>query len=276
MIEGFKEYKMGNENMTFLYSVLIGAGYALAVAIFLSVNVQGWEILFEDGWKKSEVFLLIGYIVLLLLTSILIFIVQKIRKRYITLERENLLLMKKNEEYKECIDNHNLYGTIDGMTGIYNRSFGLSFLDQQIKIAIRDGTDLTISYLDINDLKVVNDIYGHSAGDALIMSACNILRENLRESDILCRMGGDEFLMILPGCSLEQADLVIKRVVDSIEDANRESSLPYKLSISIGMADYSTDVDMAVEQLINQADANMYHNKRHEKQKKAAMADEYR
>ncbi|AOT72622.1 GGDEF domain-containing protein [Geosporobacter ferrireducens] len=274
MIEGFKEMKRENKNTSSLYQLFIVFCYSIAIIIFIFLNIRDWDFFFKDDERRRTVFLFIGYIILLVLSGALIFKINQIKKKIIELELEKIFLLEENQEYKKHIDQQKIYGTIDGMTGIYNRSFGLSFLDQQIKIAKRDRTDLTVSYLDINDLKIVNDTYGHSAGDALIIAACSILKENLRESDILCRMGGDEFLMILPGCSLEQADLVRKRVIDHLNEFNQKSILPYKLSISIGMAAYSCDADMILEQLINQADANMYYNKRHEKQNKLAIAEE--
>lgn len=270
MIEGFRAYLKESKHSPWIYSIVAIIG-ALP---FLGMIFKDWVPTLENGRHIGEALLFTGYILLVLFSSCLIMIMTLLKRKLVELEHDKEQLIKQAEEYRSMLEDHRTFGTIDGMTGIYNRSFGLSFLDQQIKIAKRDGTDLTICYLDINNLKVVNDSYGHSAGDQLIISACSILKENLRESDVLCRMGGDEFLMILPNCSLGQADLVINRVKSQIESFNRKSLWSYKLSISIGVATFCRDTDMNIEELIHEADTNMYYHKRRDKGKRAVAMDE--
>lgn len=270
MIEGFKSYIKESKHNPWIYSIVVIIG---AIS-FLSIIYKEWVSTNENGWHMGEALWFIGYIVWVLFSSCLMLNMTWLKRKLAELEHDKEQLIKQAEEYRSMLEDHRTFGIIDGMTGIYNRSFGLSFLDQQIKIVKRDGTDLTISYLDINDLKNVNDCYGHRAGDQLIITACNILKENLRESDVLCRMGGDEFLMILPNCSLGQADLVINRVNSQIESFNRKSLLPYKLSISIGVATFCRDTDMDIEELIHEADTNMYDHKRRDKGKKEVVMDE--
>ena len=86
----------------------------------------------------------------------------------------------------------------DPLTGLYNRRYLEDSLTRELYRAQRQNTSLCVSMLDIDHFKVINDTFGHAAGDALLAELGRILRENLRKSDIACRYGGDEFVLILP------------------------------------------------------------------------------
>lgn len=97
------------------------------------------------------------------------------------------------------------------MTDLLNRRVGLLFLEEEIKNADRKRIPFTISYINVNGLKAVNDTYGHEEGDYLILTSTRFMRESIRETDIICRFGGDEFLIILRECTIEQAKKYGKR-----------------------------------------------------------------
>jgi diguanylate cyclase (GGDEF)-like protein len=116
---------------------------------------------------------------------------------------------------------------------------------------------------------MVNDTYGHSEGDELISTACDAMRDSIRQMDTICRMGGDEFLILFPECNLADAELVCDRITEKIDSYNSRSSKPYKVSMSHGILEYSPASRDTIEYLLKRVDALMYREKRDYKQKKA-------
>ncbi|WP_027340291.1 sensor domain-containing diguanylate cyclase [Halonatronum saccharophilum] len=166
------------------------------------------------------------------------------------------------QKEKERERNLKKHATYDKLTGVYNRRVGLNILKEKIKIAKRDNYNLTIAFIDINDLKIVNDFSGHLAGDELIKTVTTTIESNIREVDSICRMGGDEFLIIFPKCSIKGAENIWKRIVDKFEEINKQGSLPYKISVSYGLSQYQKGVPLDIDKLIAVADRKMYQEKR--------------
>ena len=153
------------------------------------------------------------------------------------------------------------YADTDMLTGILNRRAGLYILEKSIYAARRERTSLTICYIDVNGLKKVNDIYGHTEGDRLIITVSAAVRDSLRESDTLCRLGGDEFLIILPKCDLDEAGQVKKRIIHQFDTINGKGEYPYGISVSFGLAVYPADSTPDIDEFISQADREMYKEK---------------
>ncbi|MDF2532636.1 MAG: hypothetical protein K0Q65_2217, partial [Clostridia bacterium] len=114
-------------------------------------------------------------------------------------------------------------------------------------------------------LKDVNDTYGHQEGDDYILFVTNVLKEIIRESDGLCRLGGDEFLLMLPECDVPKADMVLKRIVKSLDEHNVRNSKPYKISFSYGLVKYDFVEQPKIGRLIAKADMEMYKHKNKKK-----------
>ncbi len=112
--------------------------------------------------------------------------------------------------------------------------------------------------LDLDKLKQTNDTYGHSTGDYVLKRTVELLRSNLRDEDLLGRIGGDEFLLICPNTDPKQAELLADRLEKTISDA--EFDKIGKTSISIGIATYQTGDTPLL--LINRADSKMYSHKK--------------
>lgn len=153
------------------------------------------------------------------------------------------------------------YATTDAMTGIANRRAGMLFLDNHVQISKRNKTTLSVCFVDINDLKDINDTYGHEEGDNVIRIACETIRESLRESDFICRLGGDEFLIIFPQCSIESALEIWERVETRLEALNNEKSKHYAISLSQGFAESGPENFRSPEEMVSIADKEMYKNK---------------
>jgi diguanylate cyclase (GGDEF)-like protein len=155
--------------------------------------------------------------------------------------------------------------TLDWLTGCVNKKLGMFFLEKHVKLSKREGSRLTVCYMDIDDLKKVNDTWGHKEGDELIKISSSVLKKSLRESDIVCRMGGDEFLVILPNTSLEDASVLWTRVEENIALFNERATKPYTISISCGFAEYDPSIHKTPADLIEAADIAMYEGKRSRK-----------
>lgn len=154
------------------------------------------------------------------------------------------------------------YATMDDMTNTYNRRVGLELLRNHYALSRRGKRSLSVCFVDIDGLKAVNDNFGHVSGDRLIEDISEILKSSVRESDIVARMGGDEFLVVLPECGIEGAAKVMKRVEKRISRYNESSSRGYRASVSYGIAESSGSHRETVEKLLREADNRMYSMKR--------------
>jgi diguanylate cyclase (GGDEF)-like protein/PAS domain S-box-containing protein len=142
----------------------------------------------------------------------------------------------------------------DQLTGLYNRAY----FDQELKrLDNQDELPLSLVVIDVNGLKMINDVYGHLAGDELIKSAAAVLKSCLRDEDILARFGGDEFALILPQTPKKDVEKIIKRIK---EESNKVDVEGNKLSLGIGFAT-KTEMEEEIEQIFDQADENMYKDK---------------
>jgi diguanylate cyclase (GGDEF)-like protein len=101
---------------------------------------------------------------------------------------------------------------VDALTGLYNRRFAEQRLAAEVARSARKGHPLTVVLLDLNNFKQINDTHGHPAGDLVLQEFAACLNRVIREGDLAVRMGGDEFLLVLPECNLEQLHLVLDRL----------------------------------------------------------------
>jgi len=151
--------------------------------------------------------------------------------------------------------------TTDVLTDVYNRRSGLLLFKQQLQLARRNKQKLTVCYIDIDFLKTINDIYGHAEGDEVLKTTGAIIKQVLRKVDIICRLGGDEFLLIFPQCTVKQAVYIWNRIDEKIDSFNAKKTKPYSISLSRGFAEYDPVNDKSADQLITIADKEMYKHK---------------
>ncbi|MGB3479186.1 MAG: diguanylate cyclase [bacterium] len=151
--------------------------------------------------------------------------------------------------------------TTDTLTEVLNRGFGLLLFGKQLQLAKRNKSKLSICYIDVDGLKEVNDTYGHQEGDEVLKMVGSFLKKATREIDIVCRLGGDEFLLVLPQCSIDQAFTAWGRIAQKETDFNTKGIKPYKISLSRGFAECDPDREKTVDQLIAIADHEMYKHK---------------
>ena len=148
---------------------------------------------------------------------------------------------------------------LDPLTNIYNRRFGLGRLEEEYSRVVRDNASLAVIMLDIDNFKVVNDTYGHMLGDKVIMNVVRCIKSHLREGDVLVRYGGEEFLLILPGASMEDGRLVGERIRRTIGDSlMQEGELQIGQTVSLGLAAVPDSRLECGDDLIRLADEALY------------------
>ena len=141
----------------------------------------------------------------------------------------------------------------DSLTGLYNRRKMAEILDFELKKVKRYGCDLSVIFLDMDNFKVINDTFGHSAGDLVLRKVGSIVQENIRETDVACRYGGEEFLVILPETDAEGAYKVAEKIRKAVGRICVDS---FGLSLSAGVTQ-ATKED-TLNTLIERADRAMY------------------
>ncbi len=161
---------------------------------------------------------------------------------------------------------------VDELTLLYNRRGFSTLATQQIKTANRMRRLLLLFFIDLDDLKLINDRLGHTVGDQALKDVALVLRQTFRESDILCRLGGDEFLALAMETEAEGAEAIIQRLQHNLQCWNQEDQRPYQLSLSVGVSFYNPEQPCSLEELIDRADAEMYRRKRAKKEP-AGLAD---
>jgi len=146
----------------------------------------------------------------------------------------------------------------DPITGLYNNRFLYNILGHELKRAKRYGLPLSIIFIDLNNFKNVNDMMGHLFGDVVLRRVSEKLLESVRETDVLARYGGDEFVVLMPQTDSSGSMIISKRLQEVIY--NLELPGGSRIGLSFGVAGYPEDGDNA-DQLLNIADTRMYEHK---------------
>lgn len=150
---------------------------------------------------------------------------------------------------------------IDDLTKLYNRRAFNALSEQQLKLADREGKSLLLLLIDMDGLKTINDTHGHNVGDKALQKTARALRHTLRSSDIVARIGGDEFAILALRADSSNGAPIISRINSFIRKDNRENNL-FKLSLSIGVARYEPGDSKSLEDLVQIADKSLYEVKR--------------
>jgi diguanylate cyclase (GGDEF)-like protein len=149
----------------------------------------------------------------------------------------------------------------DDLTGFFNRRGFLAAASQQLKLANRDRQSVLLLFCDVDNLKSINDSFGHREGDLALVRTADALEETFRESDILARLGGDEFAVLAWEASIPNLRVMLSRLVKTIDNANAEETR-YRLSLSVGVARYDPQFPVPLGELMQTADRDMYKHKR--------------
>jgi len=151
---------------------------------------------------------------------------------------------------------------LDALTGVYNRRGFFTLAHQQLRIAERAQREMSLLVTDLDGLKGINDTLGHHEGDQALIEIAQVLKETFRESDVVARIGGDEFAVLAIEASGASVEILTVRLQENLEARNAQRDHHYKLSLSVGVARYDPENPSSIEELMRSADARMYEHKR--------------
>lgn len=172
------------------------------------------------------------------------------------------VVSKKISELKRLEENLRTLSFTDDLTGLYNRRAFLALADQHFKVAKRLKHKVFMLYADLDDLKMINDSFGHRQGDLALIDVAAILRETYRESDIIARIGGDEFVVMPVGNKEGDVGLISARLEKNLERYNARAPHGYTLSMSVGISFFDPEHPCTVDALLAEGDRMMYEEKK--------------
>ncbi len=156
------------------------------------------------------------------------------------------------------------YATFDDLTGSYNRRAGFFALEKYFQLAKRRQEPLSIVFIDIDNLKYINDNYGHDAGDYILRKVTDVLKNTLRESDLIIRVGGDEFVLGLPNAEEVDVHKIFQRILSQLQEVKVDGNV--RIDLSYGVSEYKDyQKEISLESLIKEADNKMYEMKKAKK-----------
>jgi len=163
----------------------------------------------------------------------------------------------------KLIDSLKEKAIIDALTGLHNRAFMFDVLNKMIALAERGSANFCLAYLDLDNFKRVNDLYGHSEGDMVLKSVAQILKRNFRRSDVVGRIGGDEFLVIAHNCTVDK----LQERLESIRRDIETYLSAYGISVSYGVVEVPKE-GLNLSDILKLADERMYYMKNSRKKPK--------
>ncbi len=173
----------------------------------------------------------------------------------------DLVILNEELKKKEKIIEKLAY--YDNLTGVSNRTLFFNLAEKMLENAKRNNNEMCLLFLDIDKFKFINDNYGHEAGDKVIVKVAEILKEAIRNNDIVARYGGDEFLVLLSQIkSHDDYKTVISRIVNNKNNNITLEGNEIEISLSIGISFFPNDGD-TIDKLLTKADKEMYIAKRH-------------
>lgn len=153
---------------------------------------------------------------------------------------------------------------IDDLTGLYNRRGFLTLAEQQLKLSYRNKRNFSIIFGDLDGLKKINDSFGHKEGDRALVGMAKVLRRTFRKTDVIARVGGDEFIVMAIDAKGHSHEVIMDRLRKNIKDYNSSNGV-HHIDISLGTARFDPKNEVTIEELIQIADKNQYEHKRSKK-----------
>lgn len=228
-------------SITLLVGLVLSAGFAAIIAPNLAWKT---EMMHAEGRYLPQMFF--GLISLVLLFNI--YIISQKRELHST--RKALV--------QQLIFNERLEGLsmVDPLTQLFNRRALDQMLSKEVVRANRLGSPLTLMMIDLDDFKSINTRFGHQVGDKFLTEAAKLLRNTFRGSDMVFRYGGDEFLVVMPETTEEQAECALTRLSQELERWNLESHTECELSLSWGSAAHVTGA--SITEILQAANRKMF------------------
>lgn len=233
-------------------------GGNIVVALYHNTLQYGYVIFRPDNHDDFFVYDFIMKIVSSLVSSIF---------SYAQVSSEKSKFHKK---YKEL----DIVANTDELTGLYNRRGLFDFGKTTLQFSKAMNQSGLIIYCDMDGLKKINDNFGHEAGDCAIIAESIILKGNFRANDIIARIGGDEFVIISPGMTVEAFEKIQTLIKNDCELWTEKNQSKYRLSVSMGYVKFPSEkVGYQITPLLSEADANLYVEKRNKKAKEREKAN---
>jgi diguanylate cyclase (GGDEF)-like protein/PAS domain S-box-containing protein len=230
-------------------------------------------------WKKDEVVLKTGQenineeeftenrqVTKTIMTKKTLYTDSKNNKYIVGVFRDITNRKRMEKKLKQTLDKIQSLSLTDELTKLNNRR-GLTTLGlQQLKLANRNKAAVALLFVDMDNMKIINDKFGHKIGDKALCNTASILLQTFRDSDIVARIGGDEFVVLAINASPDNAKILIGHLKENIAEFNTKNPEGYKLSLSTGMAFYDYNNPCTIDELLERADQAMYKEKEKKKQ----------
>ncbi|RCW60290.1 diguanylate cyclase [Halanaerobium sp. ST460_2HS_T2] len=234
-------------------------GFEVCTRLKANPETRQIPIIFISGLDKSE------HIVRGFKAGAVDYIVKPFQKEvvlarvntHLKLNETRQKLKRKNRKLKDLLNEVEYLSFHDDMTGLYNRRYFENELD---RLDASRRLPITLLVADMDNLKIVNDNYGHKMGDMYIKAAAEVLEKSSRNEDIVARIGGDEFAIILPETDFRTAEKIYQRIKFNQRKYNQQRELVECLNISLGFA-VKTKSEQNLDQIFKKADKMMYNNK---------------
>ena len=187
----------------------------------------------------------------------------EVEKKTNHLTLANDRLTKKTQELQEIKELLTIEATTDMLSGLYNRRYFFEASQRSYYNAMRYKQELSLLMLDIDMFKSINDTYGHIFGDRVIRSLSNILKNTVRDSDIVARYGGEEFIILLPQTAMDEASELAQRIRHNIEDEkiSLDTGELIHVTVSVGVTQLNVEDDVGIDQSIARCDKALYQAK---------------
>jgi len=185
---------------------------------------------------------------------------EKLRTSQLEIEQDRIRLAEKNEELQRANEILSQLSITDGLTKLHNHRYFQDHLTREIKRVSRTKQPLSLILLDIDDFKLLNDTYGHAAGDDVLTSLAAIMNDSARESDLIARYGGEEFVILMPNTDLAGAVHLAEKIRMAVETTRLiigDGMKPIEITISLGVAVY----DGNRREFFSEADRALYQAK---------------
>jgi diguanylate cyclase (GGDEF)-like protein len=158
--------------------------------------------------------------------------------------------------YNQRLENLSLY---DPLPNLFNRRAMDEFVSREVTRVNRQGTQLTFLMLDVDGFRAVNSNFGHQTGDEVLVDLAQMLKNNFRGADLLFRYGGDEFLVVMPETSEEQAEIAVRRLLRGVESWNVSSKRGFELQVNWGITAHVAGA--VISDVLREADRRLYQRK---------------
>ncbi|MCL5046280.1 MAG: GGDEF domain-containing protein, partial [Actinobacteria bacterium] len=194
-------------------------------------------------------------------------IIRYIREKNAQMARQTEDLMDLTDDLRRANARLEELAVTDPMTGLYNNRHFHQRLREEMTRAVRHGTPLALIMMDIDYFKHYNDTFGHPEGDELLAALARLLKENVREGDVVCRYGGEEFAVILPQADSQETFLAADRIRNAVEEypfPGREQQPHGRVTLSAGIAVFPINASTP-EELVKRADEALYKAKQQDK-----------